>query len=43
VSVISNPPIVDLKNRAWSVVEKLLLPEPSARAANRETERSPAK
>jgi hypothetical protein len=43
VSVISNPPIVDLKNRAWSVVEKLLLPEPPARAANRETGRPSAK
>jgi LssY C-terminus len=43
VSVISNPPIVDLKNRAWSVVEKLLLPEPPAKAANRETGRPSGK
>jgi hypothetical protein len=40
VSVIDNPPIVDLKNRAWNVVEKLLLPEPPAKATNRESERA---
>jgi hypothetical protein len=30
VDEISNPPIVDMKNKAWAAVEKLLLPEPSA-------------
>jgi hypothetical protein len=33
VAVLSNPPVVDWKNQAWSVVEKLLLPAPPA--ANR--------
>jgi hypothetical protein len=33
VTVLDNPPIVDWKNEAWSVVEKLLLPGESASAA----------
>jgi len=36
VAKLSNPPIVDFKNRAWEAVAKLLLPAPPKRGARKE-------
>lgn len=33
--VLSNPPMVDLKNRTWSVIEKILLPNSTSAAGGR--------